>query len=96
MEKCKYSNNYDLGKTQITDKIRVSTAAIFYDEWFGRRWQIETWCFSDDPGKQKTFQVIHGSIGCRDPEHDIPVGHLVTSAEKIHDYISNNLKRLIK
>ena len=35
--------------TQITPLIRVSTAAIWYDGvGWQRRFQYETWCFSDE------------------------------------------------
>lgn len=52
--------NIDLGKTQITDKIRVSSAAIFYQEMFGDYYQIETWIFSDDKSL-KSRMFIHGN-----------------------------------
>ena len=50
--------NVDLGKTQITDKIRVSSAAIFYQELFGNFYQLETFIFSDDK-RLKTRMFIH-------------------------------------
>jgi hypothetical protein len=51
----------DLGKTKITDSIRVSSAAILYDEnWFGDYYQYETWIFSDDP-KIKSRMFIWGT-----------------------------------
>jgi hypothetical protein len=51
----------NLGKTQITKKIRVSSAAIFYEgNWFGNYYQYETFIFSDDPGF-KTRMWIWGS-----------------------------------
>jgi hypothetical protein len=54
--------NKDLGKTQITDKIRVSSASIFYahNEWGGVYHQYETWIFSSDP-TIKSRQFIWGS-----------------------------------
>jgi hypothetical protein len=42
------SQNVDLGKTQIADNVRVSSAAIFYEMWFGDYYQYETWIFSKD------------------------------------------------
>lgn len=78
--------NIDLGKTQITESIRVSSAAIFYDEWFGKRYQIETWIFSDDK-RLKSRMFLHFS------HHDknIPQKHkdLVT---RFHNRISKILK----
>lgn len=79
--------NIDLGKTQITDKIRVSSAAIFYDEWFGKRYQIETFIFSDDKELIKTRMFIHFSYHFE----DIPQKYkdLVT---RFHNRISKILK----
>lgn len=79
--------NVDLGKTQITDKVRVSSAAIFYDEWFGKRYQLETFIFSDDKSIQQTTQIIHCSTGTVIPQSKID------EVKKIHSYISNNLKQ---
>jgi hypothetical protein len=78
--------NIYLGKTQITDKIRVSSAAIFYEEWFGKYYQLETWIFSDDKERQQSRMVIHGTT----------CGITITQKEKIkvqkvHKYISDNL-----
>lgn len=57
------SQSYNLGKTRITDQIRISSAAIHYeaagvcgDDYF----QYETFIFSDDP-RQRTRHVIHGT-----------------------------------
>lgn len=51
--------NVDLGKTRITDKIRVSSAAIYYgNAFFGSYYQLETFIFSDDE-RQKSRQIIH-------------------------------------
>lgn len=77
--------NIDLGKTQITDKIRVSTAAIYYDEWFGKRYQLETWVFSQDKERQRSLMVIHCSTGTTIPQRRID------EAKKVHKYISDNL-----
>lgn len=53
--------NIDLAKTQITPKIRVSSAAIFYKFWAGDYYQLETWVFSEDKEAQQSKQVIHGT-----------------------------------
>ena len=52
-------DNKDLGKTQITPKIRLSSAAIYYEH--QNRYQVETWVFSDDKSAQRSRQFIHGS-----------------------------------
>lgn len=55
--------NVNMGNTQITDKIRVSSAAIFYGgNWFGSYFQYETFIFSDDPSF-KTRMFIWGAGG---------------------------------
>lgn len=76
--------NEDLGKTQITDKIRVSSAAIFYEEWFGKYYQIETWIFSTDP-RIKSTMVIHGTCS------HLESSKLVDTCKKVHGYMANNL-----
>lgn len=75
--------NIRIMHTQITPDIRVSTAGIYYNEWFGERFQYETWCFSKDP-KQKSFQVIHGSCSRVD-------NFYLKKSIKIHRYIAKNL-----
>jgi hypothetical protein len=53
--------NKNLGITRITDLIRVSTAAIAYENnWFGSYYQYETFIFSSDP-KFKTRMFIWGT-----------------------------------
>jgi len=78
-------HDIDLGKTQITDKIRVSTAAIFREEYFGKYWLIETWIFSDDL-RQRSRQIIHGSSS-----GDTPSPRLCDKAKEVHQHISYNL-----
>ena len=82
--------NIRIMQSQISDSIRVSTAGIWYSgEFFSLmgRYQIETWCFSDDR-KQRSFQVIHGSSNNIDLK-------LIQKAIKIHCYITKNLRKLI-
>ena len=93
MKRCKISKDWDLGKTKITDKIRVSSAAIARRESFGNYYLIETWCFSDDP-RQKSFQVVHGSKSSLDFNDLEPEDCL--EAKKIHRYISDNLIKKFK
>jgi hypothetical protein len=52
------NNNFNIAATKITDLIRVSSAAIWYDH--ENRFQIETIVFSDDPN-QKFRMFIHGN-----------------------------------
>lgn len=76
--------NVDLGKTQITDLIRVSSAAIYYECWPFNYWQYETFIFSNDDNV-KTKQVIHGTSG-QDGSHK-----LECETKKVHKYIADNL-----
>lgn len=80
-------NNIDLGKTKITDLVRVSSAAIYYDMGHYQYYQFETFIFSYD-ARIKTRQVIHGSC-----QHFN--GTLADKTIKIHEYISNNLIELL-
>jgi len=85
--KCSYSQNYDLGKTQITDNVRVSSAALWREE-FGGYFLVETWCFSEDP-RQRSFQIIHGT-----PAGSISANSCeVEDAWKIHQYVVAGLRR---
>ncbi len=77
-------SNIRIMQTQITPQIRISTAGIFCHEGWGKWFQYETWCFSDD-SKQKTFQVIHGTASSINQ-------YYLKKAIKIHRYISNNLQ----
>ena len=79
--------NCRIMQTVITPEIYVSTAAIWYDGvGWQRRFQYETWCFSDDHPTQHSFQVIHGSCGWID-------FHYLKKSIKIHRHISNNLTK---
>lgn len=77
--------NQDLGKTQISDTVRVSSAAVFYEEWFGAYWQYETFIFSKDP-LIKSRQVIHGTCSIETGSKK-----LTEITKKVHGYIANNL-----
>ena len=82
--------NFNIASTVINDKIRVSTAAIFYEStFFGDYYQVETFIFSGDKTLIETRQIIHGT--CHDAE-----SNLIDKAKKIHVYISNNLKNKFK
>jgi len=82
-------NAIDLGKTQITPLIRVSSAALYREEWFGCYWLIESFIFSEDKKRQQTTQIIHSSQGCARDE--LPSKKLCDEARKIHGYIAANL-----
>jgi len=82
--------NINLAITIITDKIRVSTAAIYYSEWFGEYYQYETWIFSNDKMHQKNVMVIHGTHGGDLDEN------MVKKSKHIHERISNNLLKKFK
>lgn len=76
--------NLDLGKTAITDKVRVSSAAIFYENNFFRNYyQLETFIFSDDE-RQKTRMIIHYTCSEVTEQDRIFVA-------KVHNYVSRNM-----
>lgn len=75
--------NIHLGKTKITDKIRVSSAAIWY-EWYNY-YQLETFIFSDDKELQKSRQIIHCTTGSEIPQR------YIDEVKKIHKQIADNL-----
>lgn len=81
------NRNLDLGKNQITEKIRVSTAALYRDDLPHPYWLIETWIFSDDP-RQKSHQVVHGTPSAMGAVNYYDVMY----ARKIHKIITNNLR----
>lgn len=78
--------NIDLGKTRISDVVRVSSAAIWYEAHFGNYFQLETWIFSEDKSVQKSHQVIHGTCGKNIPQS------LIDKTKKVHQQIANELK----
>lgn len=79
--------NIDLGKTKISDAVRVSSAAIYYEEWFGDFYQLETFIFSDDP-KIKGRQIIHKTVS--------DVGGVdKKEIKKVHNYIAQNIKQYL-
>ncbi|GEM_PF-2104874 len=52
--------SFNISSTIINEDFRVSTAAVFYSEWFGDRYQLETIVFSTVKG------------GFRMKIHDVP------------------------
>ena len=77
--------NIDLGKTQITDKLRVSSAGIFYEAHFGDYYQLETWIFSEDKSVMRSQQIIHCTTERRIPQKRID------EVKRIHKQIADNL-----
>ena len=80
--------NRDLGKSQITEKIRVSTAAIFRDDLPCPYWLVETWIFSDDK-RQRSHQIVHGTPSAF---NDFIPGSIINKAKIVHRTITNNLR----
>ena len=84
--------NVSIKQDQITDKVRVSTAAIWYNIYneYGLTpyYQYETWCLSNDP-QQRSFQVIHGTSSSQNAYYH-------NEAIKVHKYIVNNLISILK
>jgi hypothetical protein len=56
------NKNIDMGKTRINDDVRVSSAAIFYNEMFGSFYQLETWVFSENKQVIKSRMFIHETV----------------------------------
>lgn len=84
------ARNIDLGKSAITPLIRVSSAALYREDWWGRWWLVETWIFSDDQ-RQRNRQIIHGdcfAVG-GGPPHE----RICATARKVHGQIAENLRR---
>lgn len=64
MERLKLEKNFNIASTIINDNIRISTAAIFYDEWFGKRFQFETFIFKKEGNSmQKIHEVFENQKG---------------------------------
>lgn len=83
--------NFNIASTIITDKIRVSSAAIFYENsFFGDYYQLETWVFSTDP-TVKNKQIIHGTTSI------FPISQKEKdNVVKVHNYVAGNLKIKLK
>jgi len=83
------NKNIQIKHSQITNKVRVSSAAIWYEIYnqYGLMpyYQYETWCFSDDP-EQRSFQVIHGTPHSQDAYYH-------NKAITVHEHIVNNLSK---
>lgn len=82
------SKNIDIAKTIITDGVRVSSAAIFYEGFPIDYYQYETWIFSDIDN-MPSKQIIHGA-------YSEPNESLHRKAKIIHEYISNELKEKLR
>jgi len=82
------SKNFNIAATEITDLIRVSSAAIFYE--FENRFQVETWIFSSDPN-HRSRQFIHGSCHEDDVRELVDLGHY---ARTFHRRIALKLMKI--
>lgn len=80
--------NTNLARDQITPEIRVSTAVINLGCPVGRYDQYETWCFSDDKERQRSFQVIHGTCWSKVEIDEA----LRVKSLKVHNQIVKNLR----
>lgn len=65
MERFELKKNFNIASTVINENVRVSTAAIFYEDWFGERFQMETWVFMKDHkgSKMKIHKVYENQKG---------------------------------
>lgn len=69
--------SHNLLWTRINKDIYVSTAMIARTDWWGERFQIETWIFNGNPNQQSTH-IVHKTR---------------RKAIKVHKYICKNLLR---
>lgn len=76
--------SFNIQATEITPGIRLSSAAVHYDEMWGERWQYETWIFASHTIPSR--QTIHGSASA-------PNRRLEDIAKKYHRRIVSKLKR---
>lgn len=64
MERFELRKNFNIASTIINDNIKVSTAAIFYDEIFGERYQLETFIFKKEGrSMMKIHEVYENQTG---------------------------------
>jgi len=76
--------NVNIASTIITDKVRVSSAIIYYNEWFGEYYQYETWIFSKDE-RIKSRMKIYGTSTCGNN------AKLIERATALHNRLSEIL-----
>lgn len=82
--------NQNIAGTIITDKVRVSTAIIYYaNEFFGDYYQYETWIFSKDE-RVKSVMKIYGISGSGDNIK------LIDRATALHNRIARILTNKLK
>lgn len=64
MERFKLKKNFNIASTVINEQIRVSTAAIFYSDFFGEWFQFETFIFlKKGPCPMKIHKVSENQKG---------------------------------
>jgi hypothetical protein len=87
----KTDKNINIKTTYLTDKARVSSAAILLVAEFGLYTQYETFIFSDDPLIPTRLISIHATNG----GHEL-CSKNVEKTKKIHDYIVKDLIKKYK
>lgn len=65
MKRFEQKKNFNIASTVIDDNVRVSTAAIFYNDWFfGEYFQLETIIFKKDGmGNMRIHKVPCNQVG---------------------------------
>lgn len=89
MKRFNEKQNFNIASTVINENVRVSTAAIFYDEWFGERFQMETWVFMKDHKGSK--MKIHDV-----PENQSGIDYCIRFHNKTVAMVKNKIKRKCK
>ena len=84
MERFDKKQNFNIASTVINENIRVSTAAIFYDEWYGERFQLETFIFKKEG--RSTYK-IHSV-----PENQKGLDYCTSFHNKLVSLIKSKLK----
>lgn len=85
MERFKLKKNFNIASTVINENIRVSTAAIYYEEWFGERYQLETWVFMK--GLKGSQMKIHEV-----PENQHGIDYCIRFHNKTLAMVKNKIK----
>ena len=90
MERFELKKNFNIANTVINENVRVSTAAIFYEsDFFGYRFQLETWVFMKDHknSKMKIHEVYENQKG---------IDYCIRFHNKTVAMVKNKLKRKCK
>lgn len=81
--------NKNIASTIISDTVRVSSATIFYESWFGNYYQYETLVFSKD-SRVEFQQEIHGT------NHSDGCESLLEATKQYHTEKAKELTNLLK